>query len=66
MLEKVYVGEGKREEQAIESITASMGWKSRIAGNLAQLDEPKQEEILMLRCFDPNRYFIGKLRREAQ
>ena len=65
MLKKVYVKEGESEEQAIEAIMESMGWKPRIAEKLTRLNEPKQEEILMLRCFDPNRYFLGKLKREV-
>jgi len=62
VLKKIYVEKGESEEQAIEAIMESMGWKPKIAEKLALLDEPKQEEILMLRCFDPNRYFLGKLK----
>jgi len=61
MLKKVYVEKGKSEEQAMEAIIENMGWKPRIAEKLTRLNEPKHEEILMLRCFDPNRYFLGKL-----
>jgi len=65
MLEKVYVKEGESEEQAIEAIMESMEWKPRITEKLTRLNEPRREEILMLRCFDPNRYFLGKLKRQV-
>ena len=61
-MEKIYVEKGESEEQALEAIMRSMGWKPKIAEKLTQLDEPKLEEILMLRCFDPNRYYLGKLK----
>lgn len=36
-----------------------------IAGKLTHLDEPGQEEVLTLRCFDPDRFFLGKLKGEG-
>ena len=33
--------------------------KPKVAEKLTQLDEIGQEEILMLRCFDPDRFFLG-------
>jgi len=37
-----------------------MGWVPKIAEELLQLEEPVPEGIMLLRCFDPNRYFLGK------
>ena len=64
VLRKICVEEEESEKQAVEARMRSMGWKPKIAEKLTQLDEPKQEETLMLRCFDHNRYFLGKLKKE--
>jgi len=61
VLMKICVEEGESEKQAVEATMRSMGWKPKIAEKLTQLDEPEQEEILMLCSFDPNRYYIRKL-----
>jgi hypothetical protein len=52
------------DAHASEVIMRSMGWKPKIAEKSMQLDEPKQADILMLRCFDPNRHFLGKPKRK--
>ena len=63
VLKKIYVEEGENEEEVLEIIVQNMGWKSKRAEKLVRLDVPIQEEILMLRCFDPERYFLGKLKK---
>jgi len=63
-LKKIYVEEGQSEEEALEVIEQNMGWQPKKAEKLVRLDAPVQEEILMLRCFDPERYFLGKLKKE--
>jgi len=63
-LKKIYIDEGETEERAVEAAVQSMGWNPKKAGRLVLLDAPEQEEILMLRCFDPERYFLGKLKKE--
>jgi len=64
VLKKIYVEEGESQEEALEVIVQSMGWKPKKAEKLLRLSEPEREEILMLRCFDPERYFLGKLKEE--
>jgi acyl CoA:acetate/3-ketoacid CoA transferase beta subunit len=61
VLKKVYVREGESEKAAVDAVVRGMGWKPRMAEKLARLGEPGREEILMLRCFDPDRYFLGRL-----
>lgn len=61
VLTKIHVEKGEQEEEAVEAISQSMGWTPKEAKTLLQLDAPKQDETLMLRCFDPERYFLGKL-----
>jgi len=39
--------------------------ETKISDNLMIIDEPRREEILMIRCFDPDRYFFGKLRADT-
>jgi hypothetical protein len=45
--------------------TNNMGWKPKISDNLMIIDEPRREESLMIRCFDPDRYFLGKLKADT-
>jgi acyl CoA:acetate/3-ketoacid CoA transferase alpha subunit/acyl CoA:acetate/3-ketoacid CoA transferase beta subunit len=61
VLKKIYMEAGESEDSAVSNITHNMGWKPKISSDLLRLDEPKREEILMLRCFDPDRHFLGKL-----
>ncbi|MGB9713402.1 MAG: CoA-transferase [Candidatus Bathyarchaeales archaeon] len=61
ILKKIYAKTGESEADAISNITQNMGWKPKISSDLLQLDEPRREEILMLRCFDPDRHLLGKL-----
>jgi acyl CoA:acetate/3-ketoacid CoA transferase alpha subunit/acyl CoA:acetate/3-ketoacid CoA transferase beta subunit len=60
-LKKVYVESGESEADAISVIKQNMGWNPKVSDNLLRLSEPKREEILMLRYFDPDRHFLGKL-----
>ncbi len=60
VLKKIYVEELENEEEVLKIIVQNMGWKPKRAESLLRLDVPIQEEILMLRCFDPERYFLGK------
>jgi acyl CoA:acetate/3-ketoacid CoA transferase alpha subunit len=63
VLKRISVEEGESEEEVLEIIVQNMGWKPKRAEKLVWLDVPIQEEILMLRCFDPERYFLGKLKK---
>jgi len=64
VLKKIYVEKSEQEEEAVEAILHSMGWTPKRAERLVRLDAPKQDETLMLRCFDPERYFLGKLKKD--
>jgi acyl CoA:acetate/3-ketoacid CoA transferase beta subunit len=61
LLKKIYIKEGENEKQAVSAITQEMGWNPRISGKPGRLKEPTTEEIMLLRCFDPDRYFLGRL-----
>ncbi|MGQ9624180.1 MAG: CoA-transferase [Candidatus Bathycorpusculaceae bacterium] len=61
ILKKIYVESGESEADAISVIRHNMGWSPKVSDNLLRLNEPRKGEILMLRCFDPDRYFLGKL-----
>lgn len=63
VLTRIYVEQGESEHQAVEAILQSMGWTPKKGEALVRLNAPKQDEILLLRCFDPQRYFLGKLRK---
>ena len=65
ILKKVYVKPGENKGDALSVIRNNMGWKPKISDNLIIIDEPRREEILMLRCFDPDRYFLGKLKADT-
>lgn len=61
VLNKIYVKEGEGEKEAMLTIMQDLGWTPRISKKLGRLGEPSSEEIMLLRCFDPDRYFLGKL-----
>lgn len=62
ILTKIYVKNGENKDEAISFIKQNMGWTPKISDNLTMLDEPKIDEILMLRYFDPDRHFLGKIK----
>jgi acyl CoA:acetate/3-ketoacid CoA transferase len=61
VLKRIYVKGGEGEGEAMSAIMQDMGWSPQISGRLGRLREPSPEEIMLLRCFDPDRYFLGKL-----
>jgi len=64
VLTKIYAEKGESEHEAVEAILQSMGWTPKRTEMLVRLDAPKQDETLLLRCFDPQRYFLGKLKKD--
>jgi acyl CoA:acetate/3-ketoacid CoA transferase alpha subunit/acyl CoA:acetate/3-ketoacid CoA transferase beta subunit len=60
MLKKVYVKPGESKKDALSVIRENMGWNPKISDNLIMIGEPRREELLILRCFDPDGYFLGK------
>jgi hypothetical protein len=63
VLAKIYVEKGESEHEAVEAIVQSMGWTPKKTEMLVRLEAPTQDETLLLRCFDPERYFLGKLKK---
>ncbi len=59
VLTKIFAEAGENTGKALSVIKQNMGWNPKVSENLQRLDEPKAEEIMMLRYFDPDKYFIG-------
>jgi acyl CoA:acetate/3-ketoacid CoA transferase alpha subunit/acyl CoA:acetate/3-ketoacid CoA transferase beta subunit len=53
---------GASEEATWEWLTKKTGWKLSRVGKLDHMAEPNREEIQLLRLFDPDRYFLGKVK----
>jgi acyl CoA:acetate/3-ketoacid CoA transferase alpha subunit/acyl CoA:acetate/3-ketoacid CoA transferase beta subunit len=51
---------GESEEDIVRHIRGRCGWDLKTADNLDELDVPDQEELKLLRIFDPKRQFLGK------
>ena len=49
----------QKEEEAIAEIKEKVGWKLDVASDLNRVQPPTEEEITLLRLFDPKGYFIG-------
>jgi len=64
VLTKIFVEKGEKEEEAAEALLQSMGWTPKRTEMLVRLEAPKQDETMLLRCFDPDRYFLGKLKKD--
>lgn len=47
------------EEDCVRNIQEQCGWKLKIKDKLQVLKMPNDDEILLMRCFDPKRYFLG-------
>lgn len=50
----------KPEKEAIEDIKAQCGWKLKVADELTKISAPTQEELYLIRMFDPKRQFLEK------
>ncbi len=61
VLKKIYVKEGESIAEAISAVVQNMGWDPKISEKPVQLEEPLREELMLLRCFDPDRYYLGRL-----
>jgi acyl CoA:acetate/3-ketoacid CoA transferase alpha subunit/acyl CoA:acetate/3-ketoacid CoA transferase beta subunit len=47
------------EEECLRSIKAKVGWKLETAPGVKRMDPPTEEELTILRLFDPRGFFIG-------
>jgi len=52
-------GATQTQEEAIAEIREKVGWELDVASTLGRVEPPTEEEITMLRLFDPRGYFIG-------
>ncbi len=51
---------GFDKEQAVREIRECCGWNLEIADDVERLDDPTDEEVALLRIYDPQRLFLGK------
>ena len=51
----------KNKKKIIEKFQKKSSWSFNIAKNLKELKPPAQDELRMLRIFDPNRCYLGVL-----
>jgi acyl CoA:acetate/3-ketoacid CoA transferase alpha subunit len=49
------------EEESIRRIKELVDWDLRISNHIERIDMPGDEELMLLRAYDPERFFIGKL-----
>jgi acyl CoA:acetate/3-ketoacid CoA transferase alpha subunit/acyl CoA:acetate/3-ketoacid CoA transferase beta subunit len=57
---------GVPKEKIVEWLSKKTGWKIDKIDKLDFMAEPSREEIQLLRLFDPDRYFIGKIKTEKK
>jgi hypothetical protein len=55
---------GPDRDAAVREIRARCGWPLRVADDLEALGPPSDEELALLRLFDPDRIFLGRAPRE--
>jgi hypothetical protein len=56
---------GLPEDMIMAGLSKRTGWKIEKAETLYFMKEPSREEIQLLRLFDPDRYFLGKVKTEV-
>lgn len=49
----------QKETEVIAQIREKVAWELEIASNLKRVESPTEEELTLLRLFDPRGYFIG-------
>jgi len=49
------------EDETVQYIKDQCGWELKVAGELVQVSPPSLKELMLLRLFDPDRKFLGKL-----
>jgi acyl CoA:acetate/3-ketoacid CoA transferase alpha subunit/acyl CoA:acetate/3-ketoacid CoA transferase beta subunit len=52
------VNHSASEEECVRSIQEQCGWKLKVKSNLQILSLPSAEELKLMRCFDPKRFFL--------
>ncbi len=65
VLTGVFASAGASKQAAVEAIRARCGWPLVVAEDVVVLPPPTLEEVVMLRLFDPERFFLGRNRERA-
>ncbi|MBL0702112.1 MAG: hypothetical protein JJV91_01390 [Desulfosarcina sp.] len=55
----------KNPEKIIKQFQKKSSWSFKVAKNLEEIKPPGQDELKMLRIFDPNRCYLGVLKGES-
>lgn len=66
LLTKYYSHGNLSEEKVVAEIVKKTGWELERADKLQKMKKETKEEIQLLRLFDPDRYFIGKIKSEKK
>jgi len=56
-----YRSAGRTRDEIVGKIKERCGWPLAVAEDLEDLPPPTSEELALLRVFDPERFFLGKL-----
>ncbi len=57
--------QGLGKEDVVRHIKDQCGWELQMAKNLRWIEPPNLQELRLLRIFDPNRYYLGKLKAQS-
>ncbi|MHA1431162.1 MAG: CoA-transferase [Candidatus Freyarchaeota archaeon] len=60
-LKKYFPQQGLSETEIIREIEENTGWKVELSDRLERIEPPTEQELSLLRIFDPERYFLGAL-----
>ena len=60
ILKEYFNPENKSQDEIIEDIKSETGWDLKISSNLKERVKLSNEELKILRLFDPYKFFIGK------
>jgi acyl CoA:acetate/3-ketoacid CoA transferase alpha subunit/acyl CoA:acetate/3-ketoacid CoA transferase beta subunit len=61
VLKKYFPRQGFSESETIQKIGENTGWKIELADALDKIEPPTEQELSLLRIFDPERFFLGSL-----
>jgi acyl CoA:acetate/3-ketoacid CoA transferase beta subunit len=53
---------GLPKDMIVTGLSKRTGWRLKTAEELLFMKEPSREEMQLLRLFDPDRYFVGKVK----
>jgi acyl CoA:acetate/3-ketoacid CoA transferase alpha subunit/acyl CoA:acetate/3-ketoacid CoA transferase beta subunit len=55
-----YFDRGKPEKESVDELKANCGWALQVRDRLDKISGPTQDELNLIRIFDPRRQFLGK------